>query len=117
MMQVALMVVVGPSNEPNGKLLAPSFDPIIIIRHLSSIMVCNLGDQCVILNGDADFVQHFNLRQEQFMIPLKCHVPSLIEFIEFFFDIHDCAAELTILLESMDEQPDDHQQRYTVWQF
>ena len=114
MTQVALVIAVGPSNEPDRKLLASCFNPITFRWHDSPIMVGNLDGQCVVLDGDADFVQHLNLREEKFMVLLKCHVPFLIEFVEFLFDIHDCIAEFPILLKRMDEGPDDHQQCYTI---
>ena len=44
------------------------------------------------------------------MVTFQCHVPPLIELVEFFLHIHDSVAELPIFFKGMYKRPYDHEQ-------
>ena len=106
-----MMCVCSP-DESYSELLTSSFTAVIIVQHCPSILLCDLHDQCVILNRDANFIQHLHLCQEQLMVPFQCHVSSLVKLVgvEFFLYVHNSITEFPVFLKGMYERSDDHQQ-------
>lgn len=85
MCAVAVIVVIGASNEPNHQSLLGCLFPVCIMCIIEPTICCSklVYQQCI-WNRYSDLLHHFHVTGEQPMVLLQQLVLSLLHYIELF---------------------------------